>query len=510
MKNKLLKSTSSVAGMTMLSRVLGFLRDIILAQLFGASAGFDAFIIAFKIPNFFRRLFGEGAFSQAFVPVLSEYCETKDQASAQRFVGSIAGTLGLILLLIVLLAELIAPAIVYIFAPGFADHPSQFLLAEHMVHITAPYLFFICIVAFCAAVLNTFKRFIVPAFTPVLLNLSLIVAALFFSKAFHTPIYAIAWGVFFAGILQILLQLPFLKKEKMLVQPRVDFKNPGVRQVMKLMLPALFGVSIQQISLLIDNLFASFLPAGSISWLYYSDRLTYLPLGVIGVALATVVLPTLSRAHAKGSVDEYQKTLAWSLNWVWFLGLPCALGLVVLAKPILVTLFMHGAFNLLDVNMTAKSLMAYAIGLPGFMFIKVLASAFYSRKEIKTPVKLAGVALLLNVILNFVLIKSLAHAGLALSSAIAASVNAFCLWLMLRRRLQSQADTRAMKLTLKMLLAGAVMFFLVFLVTPALPVWLATHEWLRILLLLAMLLLGLLIYFMMLFFMGVRKRDLLA
>lgn len=435
LRQKLFKSTSVVAGMTMLSRVLGFVRDMILAQIFGAGAVFDAFIIAFKIPNFMRRLFAEGAFSQAFVPILSEFRSKGDQESLQNFVNRIAGTLGLSLLFVVVLAEILAPVIIMIFAPGFVHDPVRYHLALHMIHITFPYLLLISLVAFSGAILNTFGRFSIPAFTPVLLNVSLILVAWFWAPYSTTPIYVLAWGVLIGGVAQLSLQWPYLKKVGLLPKPKPGFSDPGVRRVMRLMVPALFGVSVAQIGLLIDNIFASFLQEGSISWLYFSDRLTYLPLGVIGVSLATVILPSLSRSHNNGSPKAFSASLDWALRCVLLFGLPAAVGLFFLAGPLLSTLFQHRAFTAIDVIMTRKSLMAFSLGLPGFMLVKVLASAFYSQKNIRTPVRIAVVAMLVNLVLNIALIKPMAHAGLALATSIASLFNAVCLvWILLKEK----------------------------------------------------------------------------
>ena len=434
LRRKLFKSTSLVAGMTMISRLLGFVRDVILAQVFGAGAAFDAFVIAFKIPNFMRRLFADGAFSQAFVPILAEFREKGDQESVQEFINRIAGTLGLVVLLVVALFEILAPLVIMIFAPGFVHDPTRYHLAVHMIRIMFPYLLLISLVAFAGAVLNTHGRFGIPAFTPVLLNVALIVVAWFWAPYSSTPIYVLAWGVLLGGVVQLGFQWPYLKKVDLLPIPKSGFSDPSVRRVMKLMVPALFGVSVAQIGLLIDNIFASFLPAGSISWLYYSDRLTYLPLGVIGVALATVVLPNLARSHNSNSPKQFSATLDWALRCVVVVGLPAAVGLFFLAGPLLSTLIQHGAFNATDVVMTRKSLMAFSVGLPGFMLIKVLASAFYSRPNIRTPVKIAAVAMLLNLILNFALIKSMAHAGLALATSLASLFNAFFLLRLLLKR----------------------------------------------------------------------------
>ena len=410
--------------MTMISRLLGFAREMVLAYVFGASAGMDAFLIAFKLPNFMRRLFAEGAFSQAFVPVLSEYHTRESPASVQRFINHMVGTLGVLVLAVVGAAMLLSPILVHVFAPGFAHDSVRFALASHMLRITFPYLLFISLTAFSAAVLNSYNRFAIAAITPVWLNIVLIIMALWARSFFNIPITALAWGVSIAGIIQLLFLLPFLKRTSHLPCPKPNWRDPGVKRVLKLMVPALFGVSVAQLSILIDSVFASFLPVGSVSWLYYSDRLTNFPLGVFGVALATVVLPHLSQKHASANKQSYASTLDWAIRNVLFIGVPSALGLLLLAGPILLTLLGHGEFTLHDVLMTKRSLMAFSIGVPAFMLVKVLASGFYARQNIKTPVKIATIALVVNMLLNAALIVPLAHAGLALATTIAAVVNA--------------------------------------------------------------------------------------
>ncbi|MCH9770274.1 MAG: murein biosynthesis integral membrane protein MurJ [Gammaproteobacteria bacterium] len=508
MGRKLLRSTSVVASMTMLSRVLGFIRDMVIAMIFGAGPAFDAFVIAFKIPNFMRRLFGEGAFSQAFVPVLAEYRENRSEREVSEFIGRVAGSLGLVLMLLVIIAEIAAPLIITVFAPGFVHDPTRFTYATTMLHLTFPYLLLIALTAFAGATLNTFNRFAIPAFTPVLLNVALIVAAWFLAPHTTVPIYALAWGVLAGGCIQLALQLPFLRQLKILSRPKVGFRDPGVRRIMKLMVPALYGVSVVQISLLVDNFFASFLPAGSISWLYYSDRLTYLPLGVIGVALATVVLPQLSRQHSSASNAAYSKTLDWSLRLAILIGVPCAVGLFMLAGPLITTLFNHGAFDTKDVLMTRRSLWAFSLGLPGFMLIKVLASAFYSRQNIKTPVKIATIAMIANLILNVILIHPLAHAGLALATSLAAMVNTGLLLMRLIRRQIFKPESGWWLLLLRLVLANAAMGLLICWLKADLQVWLGWHIIQRVWHLAFIIGASVCVYIAMLLLMGLRLRDL--
>lgn len=471
-QRQLVKSTSIVAGMTMLSRVLGFVRDVVLAIIFGAGPEFDAFVIAFKLPNFMRRLFADGAFAQAFVPVLAQYKEQRSPEEVREFVARIAGTLAVTVTLVVAAAELLVPIIVMVFAPGFMSDPYRYLLASHMLHITFPYLLLISLVALAGATLNTHGRFAIPAFTPVLLNIALIGAAWFFAPHAKTPIYVLAWGVVAGGALQLALQIPFLKKVGVLPRPKWGFRDPGVRRVMKLMVPALFGVSVAQMSLLVDNFFASFLPEGSISWLYYSDRLTYLPLGVIGVALATVVMPYLSRQHSSNAQDKFSQTLDWALRCVVVIGVPSAVGLFILSGPLLATLIHHGAFDVHDVIMTRKSLMAFSLGLPGFMLVKVLASGFYSQRNIKTPVKIAAIAMGVNLVFNLILIVPLQHAGLALSTSISSLVNAGLLLFLLRRYNVYQPQGKWWPLLTKIAMANMVLAGVIFTLAGPLSHWL--------------------------------------
>ncbi len=420
----LLRSTAVVSGMTSISRVLGFVRDVVIAAMIGAGGGADAFFVAFKIPNFLRRLFAEGAFSQAFVPVLSEYRSQRDRQAVRELVSRTAGTLGLVLFAVSLLAVIVAPLLVLIFAPGFTRTMERFDLTVALLRITFPYLLFISLTALAGGVLNAYGRFAVPALTPVFLNLSLIGAAIWLAPMMSQPALALAWGVFLGGLVQLGFQLPFLRRLGLLPRPRFDLADAGVRRILKLMGPAIFGVSVSQVNLLLDTLIASFLVTGSVSWLYYSDRLVEFPLGVFSIALATVILPGLSREHARGAGHDFSHMLDWALRWVVVIATPAALALVLLAGPILTTLFQYGAFQAHDVEMARRSLMAYALGLLGFSFIKVLAPGFYARQDTRTPVRIGVVAMLTNMVLNLLLVFPLAHAGLALATSLSAFVNA--------------------------------------------------------------------------------------
>lgn len=432
MSLRLLKSTATVGAMTLVSRVLGLARDVVIAR-FGAGAATDAFFVAFKIPNFLRRLFGEGAFSQAFVPVLSEYKTRRDRAEVRRLADHVSAALGVILFLVTLVGVVAAPLLVYLFAPGFHDDPAKFHLTESMLRITFPYILFISLTALAGGILNTYGRFGVPAFTPVLLNLSLIGAALWLAPHLTHPITALAWAVLGGGVLQLAFQLPFLARLHLLPRPRLNWGDPGVRRILRLMTPALVGVSVTQVNLLVDTLIASFLVSGSITWLYYSDRLMEFPVGVFGVALGTVILPHLSRRHAGSDPEAFRRSLDWGLRWVVLVAAPATVALVLLAGPLLTTLFQYRAFSPYDVTMASRSLITFSLGLTGFIVIKVLAPGFYARQDTTTPVRIAVVAMLSNIVFNLALVVPLKHAGVALATSLAAYVNSGLLFRALRR-----------------------------------------------------------------------------
>lgn len=430
----LLRALVTVSGMTLLSRVLGFVRDFVIARTFGAGMATDAFFVAFRLPNLLRRMFAEGAFSQAFVPILAEYRNRKGEAEAHLLVNRVATVLALVVAAISLLGILAAPVIIYVSAPGFAADADKFALTVELTRITFPYILFMSLVALAGGVLNTWSRFAIPAFTPVLLNLSFIGMALFAAPLFDPPVLALAWAVFIGGILQLALQLRPLARIGML--PKFDLKlsDPGVRRVATLMLPAMLGVSVAQISLLINTIFASFLPNGSVSWLYYADRLMEFPAGLLGAALGTILLPSLSRLHADEKPEEFSATLDWGLRLTLMLTLPAALALAVLAVPLISTLFHHGAFTAEDVLQTRLALMAYSIGLSGLIMVKILAPGFYARQDIRTPVKFAVITLIATQMMNLAFIIPFRHAGLALSIGLASLLNAWLLYYTLRHR----------------------------------------------------------------------------
>ena len=475
----LLRSSALVGAMTMVSRVLGLLRDIVIAAFVGASANADAFFIAFKIPNFLRRLFAEGAFSQAFVPVLADYKEQGPAQAVHALVNRVAGVLGGTLLLITVIAIAAAPLVAAVFAPGFVSQPYKYQLTSEMIRITFPYLLLISMTGFCGAILNSYGRFAVPAFTPVFLNLSLIFAATVAAPWFAEPVFALAWGVFFAGVIQLLFQLPSLYRLELVPRPIFDTKHEGVRRILKLMVPALFGVSVSQINLLLDTVLASFLPTGSVSWLYYSDRLAELPLGVFGIAIATVILPNLSAHRAAAREEQFASTLDWAVRSVLLIGVPAAVALVLLAEPILITLFQYGALTATDVDMAALSLRAYALGLVAFMLVKVLAPGYYARKDTATPVKIGIIAMAANMVMNLAFVLPLmyylgiGHVGLALATSCAAWLNAGLLLRGLRKADVFVFQPGWARYTVRLLVATAAMVIAVLLMGQDIQSWLA-------------------------------------
>jgi len=427
MSKQLIKATSTVGSMTLISRILGFVRDMIAAQLFGASAAYDAFLVAFKIPNFMRSLFAEGSFNQAFVPLLAEQQTTQSAEETKIFIDKIAGCLIVILSIITMIGVIGAPFVVHLFAPGFSEQATRFELASQMLRITFPYLLLISLTALCSSILNTYSRFAVPAFTPVFLNLCMIGCAILLAPYFDEPVMALAYGVLLGGITQLAFQLPFLWKLRLLPFPRPDFSDPRVRRLLKAMVPALLGVSVVQINLLMGTVFASFLPSGSLSWIYYADHLMQFPLGVFGIALATVVLPHLSRGFAKKAEQEYRHMLDWACRCVLLISLPAAVGLFVLAGPLLISLFQYGAFSPEDVIKSQPVLMALAVGLLAFIWVKIFASAFYARQNLRTPVNVAIIALIANIVFSYILMGPFLHVGLAMAMTISAFINCILL-----------------------------------------------------------------------------------
>jgi len=516
----LLRSSGVVSFFTMLSRVMGLARDVVFARVIGAEAFADVFFVAFKIPNFFRRLFAEGAFAQAFVPILGEYREQGSQAAVRGLISRVSGTLGLTLLLFTVVIVLAAPAMAAIFAPKwFFDDPLKFNATADMLRITFPYLMFISMTGVAGGILNSYDRFAVPAFTPIWLNITLIAAALLAAPMFDQPAFALAWGVLIAGVLQFIFQIPFLLRIHMLPAPKVDWHHPGVRKILKLMGPAIFGVSVSQINLLLDTMLATFLPTGSVSWLYYSDRLAELPLGVFGVAIATVILPNLSRHHAASSTQEYSETLDWALKMILLIAVPAAVALVLLAEPILVTLFYYGdVMTLRDMSMATLSLRAYALGLIAFMLIKVLAPGFFARQDMRTPVRIGIIAMATNMVLNVLFVVPLhfywqiGHLGLAAATSVAAFLNAILLYIYLKRSGVYVASDHWLAFFCRLISAVGVMLVVLVLVAGQLgalnsEIWQEMLWWQRTRGILGLCAAGFIAYVLMLLMTGFKLSD---
>lgn len=506
MLKKIVKGTATVGGMTLISRVLGFIRDMVIARFFGASAEADAFFVAFKIPNFFRRLTAEGAFSQAFVPVLTDVRHKEGDEAAHRLLDAVWTRLALFLLLLTLLGMLFAEPLMWLFAPGFA-HDARLAMAIDMLRITFPYLLFISLTAMLASVLNTYERYWEPAFNPVWLNVVMIIAAMVLSPLLAIPAMSLAWGVLIAGLIQ--LAWVWWALTPVGWRPRWSLaKHDGVGRVLRNMAPALLGVSVAQINLLVSTLLASFLIAGSVSWLYYADRLMEFPVGVLGVALATVVLPSLSKARAATDWMAYNHTLDIALRLILVIGLPSTLALALLAQPLMLTLFAYGAFTVDDARSAGQALTAYGLGLLGFLAVKVLAPAFYAREEMRWPVKISIVALLVNLLLALLLITPLAHIGLALAVSVAALVNAGLLWWVLHRKGFYQPAAGWWRLSLQTLLAASVMGALLWWLPDVfLENWQGADAATRGAVLALLVLFGGLSYLGSLLLFGMRKRD---
>jgi putative peptidoglycan lipid II flippase len=511
---RLLKSTSVVSFMTLLSRILGLVRDVVFARMFGATIVMDAFIVANRIPNMLRRFFAEGAFSQGFVPVMARFREQHDHDEAREFVDAVAGTLGLLLFVVTLVGVVAAPLLVLVVAPGFVGDDGRFDLSVAMLRFTFPYLFFVSLTAFAGGVLNTYGRFAVPAFTPVILNVVLISSALWLAPQLAEPGMALAYGVFLAGAVQLAFQVPFLAKIHAVPRPRWKPGHGGVRRVVTLMLPAIFGSSVAQINVLLGGIIASLLGVGKISLLYYSDRLMEFPLGLFGIALATVTLPYLSRQAANDSMREFSATVDWSMKLVVLIATPAAVGLILLAEPLVATIFYGGVFTASDVELAALSLQAFAAGLMGFSFVKILAPAYFAREDTKTPVRVGLIALAVNFVLSVVLAYGLTragyagtHAGLALAISIAALVNAWLLYRGLRREnIVSHSPGWAVFLA-RVVFANAAMIVCLYYLARPLAWWLETSAWERSLWLGIVVTAGAVSYFLALLASGTRLAD---
>ncbi len=504
--------------MTLLSRFAGLARDIVFANYFGVRAATDAFFVAFKIPNFLRRLFAEGAFSQAFVPILSEVKARRDEEAVRDLVSHVAGTLGILLLGVTFLGVIGAPVIISIFGAGFLieGNEDKFALSVAMLRFTFPYILFIALAALASGILNTYRQFAVPAFTPVFLNLILIIMAVGISPYLDEPVMSLAWGVFIAGVVQLGFQLPVVARLGMLPGPRWGWYHEGVTRIRRLMLPAIFGSSVVQISLLMDTLIASFLVTGSVTWIYFSDRLVEFPVGVFGVALATVILPNLSQKHALDSPRQFFNLMDWAMRWAVAVSIPAMVGLFVLAGPVLVTLFGYGEFSLRDIEMSRLSLMAYTLGLPAFILVKVLASGFFSRQDTSTPVRAAIHAMLANVFLKLILVGLLllvvfdgVHMGLALATALAAYINCGLLYYWLKRQGIFYFDAGWWLFILRIMLASVIMGGVLWRFAGQTVAWYGQDLFSRVIWLSIWVLMGVMLFTVVLLILGIKPQQFL-
>ena len=430
----LLKALSTVSALTLLSRITGLVRESLKAVGFGAGLQMDAFEAAFRLPNILRRLFAEGAFSQAFVPILAEYKRARGEDATRDLVGRVATLLAVLLLALSVLGIFAAPWLVYLLAGGFVRTPGKVELTAELIRIMFPYVFFISLVSLAGGVLNVHRRFAIPAFTPVLLNVSIIVATIFVAPHFDPPIVALAWGVAVGGVAQLTLQVVPLVRLSMLPRPRFDWRDEGVRRVLRAMGPAVLGVSAAQISTLINTQLAAYLGDGRISWITYADRLMEFPSAMLGVALGTVLLPSLVKHHHDANEEQYRSLLDWGLRLTFLLALPAALALALLAVPLISTLYQYGRFTLNDVWQTRDALLGYSVGLIGLIAVKILAPGFYARQDMKTPVKIAFLTVLVTQLMAVTLMFQIGHAGLTLATSLGACLNATLLFLAMRRR----------------------------------------------------------------------------
>lgn len=524
--SRMIRSGAIISAMTMISRVLGLARDAVIAHYFVIGGALDAFFVAFRIPNLLRRLFAEGAFSLAFVPVLSEYRETKSKEALKDLIDHVAGALTIILLVMSVIGVIAAPLIINlftVFATEASDTRAE--LAVTLLRITFPYILFISLTAFLSGILNTFKQFAIPAFTPVLLNLVMIGAALWWAPSFEEPVKALAWGVFIGGIVQLLFQLPALVKLGLVPRFRYQKAHAGVKKITKLMIPALFGSSVAQVNILINTAIAYALVSGSVSWLYFSDRFVELPLALIGVAIGTVILPKLSGDFAKGSANKageaFSSTLSWAIRLSLLVGIPAMVGLILLAKPILATVINNGVNTWHDVEMASLSLMTYSLGLPAFILVKVLAPGFYSRQDTKTPVKIGIIAMFANMLLSLIIVLPWyklgyvgAHAGLALATALAAYINAGMLFYQLKKQNIYQPDkgfrAQWVKNLLQVTVATVAMIGVVWFLNPSDNWWQDSGLWVKIGRLFVLIIAAIITYFGTLFVLGVKKSTVLA
>jgi putative peptidoglycan lipid II flippase len=501
--------------MTLLSRITGLVREMVYAQFFGAGALMDAFLVAIKIPNFLRRLFAEGSFSQGFVPVISEYRHKKSHEETKELVAGVAGTLGTVVFVITVVGVLAAPILVLMFAPGFRGTGGRYEQAVEMLRFTFPYLFFVSLTALFGGVLNSYGRFLIPAATQVLMNVVMIVFTAWFAVGADNPGLVMSIGVFVSGLVQVAFQLPAVASLGLLSWPRWRPALDGVRRIGQLMLPGIFGSSMAQVSLLLDTLVASFLVTGSIAWLYFADRLMEFPLGVFSIALATVILPGLSAHHAKASKEHFAQTLDWALRVTVLLATPAAVAMLVFAGPLTATIFGHGEFSPYDVQMTSYALMTYSFGMVGMSLVKVLAPGYFARQDTRTPVRVGLISLAVAMGLNVVVVLPAAklgfpapHALLAISTSVAAAVNTALLWRGLWKAGVYTPSPGWAKLLTRIAVSNALMAAVIWWMSGDLQSWLAVGAMERVWRCALCVAAGAAVYFASLYALGMRYRHL--
>lgn len=514
MSRKLFKSGLIVSLMTFISRILGLIRDAVIANLMGAGASADVFLFANKIPNFLRRLFAEGAFAQAFIPVLTDVKGEGDEEHLKRFIAKVSGSLGFIVTIVTIIGVIGSPILAALFGMGWFveylnDGPegSKFELASLMLKITFPYLLFISLAGLAGAILNTLNKFAMAAFTPVVLNVAIISCAIFLAPQFEQPAFALAWGVFIGGLCQLLFLLPFLIKAGLLVKPQWGWSDPDIVKVRTLMIPALFGVSVGQLNLLLDTMIATALGTGAISWLYYSDRLLEFPLGLFGIAIATVILPTLSRNHVAKDDQAFSRNIDWAVKMVCLLGIPAATGLFILAEPMLITIFQRGEFTPQDATFASHSLQAYSFGLLSFMLVKVLAPGFFSKQDTKTPVKFGIWCMAANMLFNLILVWPFDYVGLAIATSMSATMNAGLLYFTLRKRNIYVVSSETLYLMVKIVFSSLLMAAVVYQINPASSIWVDFSFIHKVTELSKLIFIGAFIFVVSLLILGVRKSS---
>ncbi len=461
---RVVRAAGVVGTATMLSRVFGFIRDMIVAGLFGAGLSTDAFFVAFRIPNLLRRLLAEGSLTVSFVPVFTEYLKNRTREEALELADIAFTALSILLVAVSLLGVLFSPLIVTVMAPGFIKTPVQYDLSVFLTRLMFPYILLISLVALCMGILNSLRHFAAPALSPVVLNIAMILAALTLRDFFPEPITALAVGVMAGGVLQLAMQWPFLVRMGVRLKPKFHFRHPGVKRIGLLMLPAAFGAAIYQINLFIGTILASLLPTGSISYLYYADRIVELPLGVFAIAVGTATLPSFSEQVAQRRFEELKQTISFSLRVILFITIPATVALIALRIPIISVLFQRGEFGVQSTLLTAQALLCYATGLWAFSVIRIIVAAFYSLQDTKSPMKAAIVALIVNAVFSVALMFPLKHGGLALATSIATAVNVGMLWIILRRRIGKILDRDFYRSLGRTVLASVVMWGIILLV----------------------------------------------